>query len=59
MERWRRIDHDTLRVDLTFEDPKAYTKPWTGQRVFKWKPGEKIMESVSCEDRLLEGGPQP
>jgi len=27
-ERWQRIDHDTLKVYFTFDDPKAYTQPW-------------------------------
>ena len=34
VERFRRINHDTLQMDLVFDDPKAYTKTWTGKRVF-------------------------
>jgi hypothetical protein len=35
VERFRRVDHDTLRLDLTIEDPKAYTKPWTATKTYK------------------------
>ena len=33
VERIRRVDHDTLQDDLAIDDPKAYTRPWTGQRM--------------------------
>jgi hypothetical protein len=50
VERIRRVDHDHLVDDLTFEDPKAYTKPWSGQLKFvlepKWTLGEYF-----CEDQ--------
>jgi len=35
VERFRRLDHDSLELSITFDDPKAYTKPFTGKRVFK------------------------
>ena len=50
--RWRRVDQDTLQVDFTFDDPKAYTKPWDGQWVFTLKPDWEIAEYVHCEDHL-------
>ena len=28
-ERFRRIDYGHLEIDLTVDDPKAYTRPWT------------------------------
>ena len=55
VERYRRVDQDTMVLDLTFEDPKAYTRPWSGQFVFVLKPSWDIQEEVFCEDRgLLE-----
>jgi hypothetical protein len=33
-ERFRRVDQDTLQLDLTIDDPGAYTKPWNSQRIF-------------------------
>jgi hypothetical protein len=49
MERFRRIDQNTLQDDITFEDPKAYTKPWTGQKIFKLRPAWSL-EEYACED---------
>jgi hypothetical protein len=28
VERYTIVDHDTLAVEITIDDPKAYTKPW-------------------------------
>ena len=28
-ERFRRINYGNLEIDITIDDPKAYTKPWT------------------------------
>jgi len=49
VERIRRADHDSLVVDLTVDDPKAYTKPWGAKLIFQLRPDWKIMEHV-CED---------
>ena len=35
VERFRRLDHDSLELSITFDDPKAYVKPFTAKRVFK------------------------
>ena len=54
VERIRRVDADTLEIDFTFDDPKAYTKPWTstvGYRLTDWQ----IMEHFACENRELYG----
>jgi hypothetical protein len=36
-ERWQRVDEDTLKILFTFDDPKAYAKPWTVTAFFKLK----------------------
>jgi hypothetical protein len=51
IERVRRVDHNTLQDDITIDDPKAYTKPWSGRQVFVLKPGWNIREYV-CEDNI-------
>lgn len=28
-ERFRRLNYGTLQIDVTIDDPKAYTRPWT------------------------------
>ncbi len=57
VERWRRVDQETLELHLTFDDPIAYTKPWTGQRLFGLKPDWEIQEEVFCEDRGMLNSP--
>ena len=52
VERYRRVAYETLEVDLTFDDPEAYTRPWTGHYVFKLRPNREIQEHNACEDRL-------
>ncbi len=51
VERIQRTSHDTLVNDITIEDPKAYTKPWTSHMVFDLKPDWKIEETI-CEDNV-------
>jgi hypothetical protein len=35
IERLQLASHSVLQLDLTIEDPKAYTKSWTSRRTFK------------------------
>jgi hypothetical protein len=51
IERIHRVDDKTLQVDFTFDDPKAYTKPWTAQMNFRLQPKWDILEDI-CEDNL-------
>jgi hypothetical protein len=51
VERIRRSDDKTLQVDLTFDDPKAYPKPWTAVLKFRSRPDWDIMELI-CEDNV-------
>jgi hypothetical protein len=51
VERIRRVDAKNLQVDLTFDDMKSYTKPWTAQIGFLLHPDWEIMEHA-CEDNL-------
>lgn len=34
IQRFKRVDKTHLRLDITFDDPGAYTKSWTGQKTF-------------------------
>jgi hypothetical protein len=36
-ERWQRLDYDTLKIVLAFDDPKMYSKPWTITSFYKLK----------------------
>jgi len=46
IERFRRTSHNVLQLDLTIDDPKAYTKSWTAQRTFKL--GSDPMGETMC-----------
>jgi hypothetical protein len=50
VERLRRTAHDTLEVNYTIDDLKAYTKTWTAQKIFKLKPDWQIKEYVCAEN---------
>jgi hypothetical protein len=52
VERFRRLDHNTLMIDITLDDPKAYTMPLHTQKKYILKPDWNIMELV-CEDNQL------
>jgi hypothetical protein len=54
VERLRRVDHDTLQVDYTIDDPKAYTRTWTAQRIFKLHPEWQIKEYVCAENNEVK-----
>lgn len=53
-ERLRRVKQDALEVELLFDDPKAYTKPWGGKIVFSLRQGWELMEFHRCEERIGE-----
>ena len=47
-ERFTRRDHDTLRYEVSIDDPLTYTRPWTAAWTLKWMHGEEIQEHF-CE----------
>jgi hypothetical protein len=49
-ERLRRTGPATMSYEVTVDDPKAYTHPWTQSRVFKLMPGIELMEYVCLEN---------
>jgi hypothetical protein len=48
-ERMRRIDFGRMDIEFTFDDPKAYTKPWTVTIPFELMPDTELLEYV-CEN---------
>jgi hypothetical protein len=48
-ERIRRPAQDTLQIDFTFTDPGAYTRPWTGKKVFRLSQGVDLIDTGFCE----------
>jgi len=49
VERFSRPDFDTLRYDVTIDDPGAYTRTWSAGWTLRWAPGEDMPEYF-CQD---------
>lgn len=49
-ERFTRINYGTLRIDITVDDPKAYTKPWTVRVTQRLTPEDEMIEFVCNEN---------
>jgi hypothetical protein len=52
-ERFKRIDHDHMAIDFTFDDPKSLTQPFTYKRVYTLHPDWEITEYI-CTDEDKE-----
>ncbi len=48
-ERFRRRDFGHMDLQLTVEDPAAYTKPWGGSLVLNYIPDTEVIEFI-CEN---------
>ena len=49
IERFTRTDAKHIAYEVTIDDPKIFTKPWTNKRIFTLRPDWEIME-YSCEE---------
>jgi hypothetical protein len=49
-ERFRRINYGSMQIDVTIDDPKAYTKPFTVRVNHRLSPDTELMEFI-CQDR--------
>jgi hypothetical protein len=59
VERWTRTDFNTLRREVTIEDPGAFTRPFTVTYTAKLgEPGSEILEYICIENNQygLPGG---
>jgi hypothetical protein len=50
-ERFRRSTVGSLELELTFDDPKAYTRPWSVSVQFELMPDTEFLEHV-CENEF-------
>ena len=48
-ERFRRPSFGRMEIDITVDDPKAYTKPWTVRHVQQIMPDADLIEFI-CEE---------
>jgi Family of unknown function (DUF6152) len=51
-ERISRPDFDTLKYEVTVNDPGAYTRPWTGGWTLSWVPTD--LEEYYCDENNHE-----
>lgn len=54
-ERYTRIDKDQLNYEVTIEDPKVFTKPWTLRATLMLREGTRLRE-YSCAENNLDVG---
>jgi hypothetical protein len=52
LERFTRTDFNTLRYEVTIDDPGAYTAPWTAGFQLRWEAGAEIFEYICQENNL-------
>jgi hypothetical protein len=50
-ERFRRPSYGTLEIDVTIDDPKAYTKPWTVRVNQRIMLDSELMEFICLENQ--------
>jgi hypothetical protein len=55
IERVTRLDLNTLKYELTVDDPGAYTAPWTSGYTLRWTPNVETFEYVCQQNNY---GPQ-
>jgi hypothetical protein len=49
-ERFRRLNFGTMQMEVTIDDPKAYTKPWKSTTIrFNLLPDTELIEHL-CEN---------
>jgi len=49
IEKFTRSDYDTLKYEVTVDDPGAYTATWTNSFQMRWNNGQELFEYV-CQD---------
>jgi len=55
VERWRRIDMDTLEYQATVEDPKVLSGPWTTPRITVTRAPDGRLAEAMCLDTTTYG----
>jgi hypothetical protein len=50
VERYTRTDEMTMRYQVTIDDPKAYTKPWSSSYTIPWSPQTELLEYICQEN---------
>ena len=54
-ERYTRVDHNDMKLSVTIDDPKIFTKPWSmGAYNFKWIPNQQLDEWLCVPSEVQE-----
>jgi hypothetical protein len=54
-ERFTRTDHNDLKLAITMDDPKVYTKPYfLGNVYYRWVPNQQIDEKLCVPSEVIE-----
>jgi hypothetical protein len=56
-ERFRRVTYGRIELDVTVEDPKAYTAPFTVRVNWRLLPGDNLIEFI-CNENQKFGRPR-
>lgn len=49
VERFTRTDFNSMKYQVTIDDPNVYTEPWTGEFDMRWMDGNALFEYI-CQD---------
>jgi hypothetical protein len=50
VERFTRVDYNTLRYEATIDDPGAYTRPFKIGWNLTWGAGQELVENICVEN---------
>jgi len=53
-ERFRRINYGSLEIDVTIDDPKAYTAPFTVRVTQRLTPDQELIEFICNENQMFD-----
>ncbi len=54
-ERYTRMDHNDLKLSITMDDPKMYTKPYfLGNVNYRWIPNQEMDEKLCIPSEVIE-----
>ena len=54
IERFRRPNYGRLEIDVTIDDPKVYTRPWTVRVNQRLLPDTELIEFVCNENQKFD-----
>jgi hypothetical protein len=52
VEKFRRMDENTIVYEATMTDPGVFTKPWTIRSTFMLRPGTRLQEYECAENNI-------